>query len=64
MGGTNIWEAGTDTNKTMGRLEANWKVKARIICLQYFCILVTKQIYDVLQEFLGFQILVEWKLEI
>lgn len=64
MGGTDIWEAGTDTDKTTGRLEANWKVKARIFCLQYFYISVTKCTYDVLEELLGFQILVEWKLRI
>lgn len=64
MGGTDIWEAGTDTDKTTGRLEANWKVKARIFCLQYFYILVTKRICDVLEELPGFQILVEQKSEI
>lgn len=64
MGGTDIWEAGTDTDKTTERLEAIWKVKAKIFFLQYFYILVTKQIYYVLQEIPGFHILVEWKLGI
>lgn len=44
MGGTGIWEAGIDTDKTVGRLETNWKVKARIICLRYFYISVLKWI--------------------
>lgn len=52
------------THKTMERLEANRKVKARICCLQYFYISVTKWIYDVLAEILVFQILEEWKLVI
>lgn len=50
------------THKTMGRLEANWKVKARICCLQYFYILGMKWIYYVLEEILVFQTLEEWKL--
>lgn len=44
VGGTDIWEAETDTDKTMGRLETNWKVKARIFCVQYFYISVLKWI--------------------
>lgn len=64
MGGTDIWEAGTDTNKTTGRLEAHWEVKARIPCLQYFYIFVTKRMYDVLEHPLGFQIQVEWRVRI
>lgn len=61
MGGTDIWEAGTDTDKTTVRLDTNWKVKARMFCLQYFSISITKRICDVLEELPGFQILVEWK---
>lgn len=52
------------THETMGRLESNWKVKARICCLQYFYILGMKWIYDVLEEIFVFQILEEWELEI
>lgn len=48
MGETDIWEAGTDTDKTTGRLGANGKVTTRILCLWYFCILLKKQIREVL----------------
>lgn len=64
-----LWEEQTYgrlglTQKTIGRLEANWKVKTRICCLQYFYILAMEWIYDVLEEILVFQILEEWKLGI
>lgn len=62
MGETDIWEAGTDTGKTMVTLGANKKITGRIFCPHFFCILVIKQLRDVLQKLLGIQILVEWTL--
>lgn len=59
---TDIWEAGTDTGKTTVMLGANKKVTAKIFCPHFFCILVIKQLHDVLQKLLGIQTLVEWKL--
>lgn len=61
MGETDVWEAGTDNGKTTATLGTNRKVTARKFCPQFFCILVIKQLHDVLQKLLGIQILVEWK---